>query len=173
MVKVEHYFRTPLVILTPDLCPPEPSRSVLISATCDGFTATGKGPEMTYTLPADKQVTLKVEFLDAKGNHATVDGDPRWSSSNEDVATATATAGNPWLADLKPVSVGTCQVIVEADADTGEGVREVVFTMDVSVVGGEAVIGTISPASDPANPSQGGEGGGAPGGPTAQPKARG
>lgn len=133
--------------------PATPSGSVLISATCDGFTATGKGPEMAYTLPADKQVTLKVEFLDAKGNHATVDGDPTWSSSNEDVATATATPGNPWLAQLMPVAPGTCQVLCEADADLGDGVREVLCTMDVEVVGGEAVIGTISPASDPAPPS--------------------
>ena len=71
--------------------PATPSGSVLISATCDGFTATGKGPEMAYTLPADKQVTLKVEFLDAKGNHATVDGDPTWSPLGGTIAYSQST----------------------------------------------------------------------------------
>jgi hypothetical protein len=153
--KIEISFGSPLVILTPDLCP-KPSGWVEMSATCDGFTVTARGPEMAYKLPADKQVTLKVEFLDAKGNHATIDGDPSWSSSNDEIATVTAAPGNPFLAQLMPVAVGTCQVVCEADADLGEGSREVLCTMDVEIVGGEAVIGTISPASEPAPPSPGG-----------------
>jgi hypothetical protein len=154
--KVEISFGSPLVILTPDLTVPE--SMVVITATCDGFTATAKGPAMAYTLPADKQVTLQVEFLDAKGNHATIDGDPVWASSDDAVATAAAAPGNPFLAQLLPVAPGNCQVTCEADADLGDGVREVLCTMDVTVVGGEAVIGTITPAGDAAPISPGGPG---------------
>jgi hypothetical protein len=159
-IRLDHHlhFDTPIWLSVIELepPPPPPSGSVVISAKIEGFVVTAKGPHMAYTLPADKQVLLKVEFLDAKGNHATVDGDPSWSSSDPNVATAEATPGNPWLADLKPVSVGTCQVKVEADADLGEGVRPVLCTMDVEVVGGEAVVGVISPASEQAPPSPGG-----------------
>jgi hypothetical protein len=110
-----------------------------------------------YTLPNDKQVTLKVEFLDAKGNHAVVDSDPIWSSSDTNVAVVTVSPGNPYLANLSGgPAIGTAQVIVKADADLGEGVREVMCTLDVEIVGGEAVVGTISPASEPAPPSPGG-----------------
>lgn len=150
-------FDTPLVLIhTP---PPEPGPGAVvavITATMPPFTVTAKGPRMAYTLPVDKQVTLKVEFLDAKGNHATVDGDPAWSSSNTGIATAKATPGNPWLAQLLPVKPGNCQVVVKADADLGGGMREIMCTMDVTVVAGEAVVGQITPASDPAPPSAGG-----------------
>ena len=122
--------------------PAPPSGSVTISATLDGFTA--KGSDMAYTLPADKQVTLKVEFLDAKGNHATVDGDLGLVFLEPEVATATAAPGNPYIAQLMPVAPGSCQVVVEADADTGDGVKEVVCTMDVEVVGGEAGSGRLA-----------------------------
>ena len=111
---------------------------------------------MAYTLPNGQQVLLKVEFLDDEGNHATIDGKPQWSSSNPDVAKVTVTPGNPYLAELLGDSVGNAQVIVQADADLGDGTREVVCTLDVSIVGGEAVIGQITPASEPAPPSQGG-----------------
>jgi hypothetical protein len=82
-----------------------------------------------YTLPNDKQVTLKVEFLDAK---------------------VTVSTGNPQIANLKAgTATGLAQVIVTADADLGDGIKEIICTMDVEVVGGEAVVGTISPASEP------------------------
>jgi hypothetical protein len=36
-----------------------------------------------------------------------------------------------------------------ADADLGEGVSEIVCTMDVEVVAGTAVVGTITPTGEP------------------------
>lgn len=157
---IDHHlhFDTPirLVVTEP---PPEPPGAVVITAQAGGFTVTAKGPQMAYTLPADMQVLLKVQFQDSKGNPATIDGDPVWSSSDTAIATATATPGNPFLAQLMPgTDIGNCQVKVEADADLGEGVRPVLCTMDVTVVGGEAVVGVISPSGEPAPPSPGGPG---------------
>lgn len=154
---IDHHlhFDTPirLVIEQP---PPEPPGAVVITAQVGGFIVTAKGPKMAYTLPADLQVTLQVQFQDSKGNPATIDGNPTWSSSDTAIATVAATPGNPFLAQLLPGELGNCQVKVEADADLGEGVRAVLCTMDVTVVGGEAVVGVISPASEPAPPSPGG-----------------
>lgn len=114
---------------------------------------------MAYTLQDGLQVLLKVEFLDAGGNHAKVDGDPRWSSSNPENCTVTVTPGNPYLATLLGVQPGEAQVIVEADADLDEGEeRQIVCTMDVSIVAGEAVVGVISPSGEPSPPSPGGPG---------------
>ena len=39
---------------------------------------------------------------------------------------------------------GTAQITATADADLGEGVRELITLLDVNVVAGEAVAGTIS-----------------------------
>jgi hypothetical protein len=154
-LELHHRFDTPLRLIIET---PEPSGAVWITSVTGGFTLKAKGPEMAYTLPVGMQVQLKVEFLDAAGNHATVDGDPSWSSSNAEVCSVTAAPGNPYLATLLGVDVGAAQVIVEADADIGDGVREVVCTLDVSIVAGEAVIGVISPSGDPAPPSPGGPG---------------
>jgi hypothetical protein len=137
---------------------PEPTGAVWVSATFGGVTVTAKGPSMAYTLPVGLQVQLKVEFLDAAGNHAKVDGDPMWSSSNPDICSVAAEPGNPYLAHLLGVDIGAAQVIVEADADLGDGVREVVCTLDVNIVAGEAVIGVITPSGEPAPPSPGGPG---------------
>ena len=87
-----------------------------------------------YTLPNDKRVDVKVEYQDAKGNAATVDGDVVWSSSDTNVATITP--GD---------ALGQVQITATADADLGDGVVEIICTMDVTVVGGQAVIGVISP----------------------------
>ena len=50
---------------------------------------------------------------------------------------------------LKPGDqIGDCQISCKADADMGEGVRELVTLLDVTVVGGEAVAGTITPVGE-------------------------
>lgn len=111
---------------------------------------------MAYTLQNDMQVLLQVQFQDVDGNPAKVDGDPVWSSSDDLVASITPAAGNPFLATLLGTGMGNAQVIVEADADTGDGVRSLVCTLDVTIIAGEAVGGVISPAGEPSPPSPGG-----------------
>lgn len=154
-------FKGPLRLILDQDPLPEPSGPVAIITTKldGGFTLTAKGSHMAYTLPDGLQVNLKVQYQDAAGNPAHIDGNPVWSSSNPEVATITPTPGNPFIANLLAVSIGTAQVIVKADADLDDDEqRTLVSTLDVEVVAGEAVSGTISPAGEPAPPSPGGPG---------------
>jgi hypothetical protein len=110
---------------------------------------------MAYTLAADKKVELQISYVDANGNPAVVDGAVTWESSNPDIATIepSATPPGPGVAAvvwLTPgTDVGNVQVAARADADLGSGVREIVTPLDVTVVGGEAVAGTITPVGEP------------------------
>lgn len=114
------------------------------------FVITTKGDHMAYTLPVDHQVDVQVAYVDSKGNVATVDGAPVWSSSDETLVTVTANAEDAFKATVKPVGpAGNVQVNVKVDADLGEGVRELITLMDVTLVAGEAVTGTITPVGAP------------------------
>jgi hypothetical protein len=117
------------------------------STTINGITITGKAETMAYTLPADKVVDVKVSYVDANQNPAVVDGPVQWASSNTDIAMVTPNASDSQLANIAPggVTIGTCQISCMADADLGEGVRQLITTMDLTVVAGEAVAGTIEP----------------------------
>lgn len=97
-----------------------------------------------FTLPDDKTAAATVAFVDAKGNPAVVEGAPVWSSSDPAVLSVVA-AADGMSAIVTPVGpLGSAQVKVEADADTGEGVVPVILLGDVEVVAGQAVGGTIS-----------------------------
>lgn len=110
------------------------------------FTTTLKGDHMAYTLPIDHQVGVQVQYVDAKGNPATVDGAPEWESSNPSILAVTPDDPSGMTATVVPLgTVGNAQVTVTADADMGGGVREIVTLMDVTTVAGEAVAGTITP----------------------------
>jgi hypothetical protein len=128
--------------------PPEPSQAgVRVSSTIDGITVKGTAP-MAYTLPNDKEVALNIAYVDAKGNPAMVDGDVEWSSSDDTICTVTAKPGNQAMnAMVVPADkIGNAQISAKADADMGEGVKEIITLFDLTVVGGEAVAGTITPA---------------------------
>ena len=104
---------------------------------------------MAFVLPADRQVEVQVSYVDANGNPAVVDGDVSWSSSDEQIATVIVNASNTTIATVRPATnIGNVQVSAVADADLGAGVRELVTLLDVTVVGGEAVAGTITPTGE-------------------------
>jgi hypothetical protein len=129
---------------------PPPDIECVIETRYEGFTARGKGFSMAYTLPADKMITVRVDYVDAQGHPAVVDGDVSWDSSAPEVATATVDPGDSHLCTIVPgTTLGTTQVSAHADADLGSGVRALVTTLDVTTVAGEAVAGTISPVGDP------------------------
>lgn len=142
-------FATPLQLIVQQTPPPEPSKAgVWVESTCDGLTVKGMAPIM-YTLPNDKSVQLKITYVDAKGNPAKVDGDVEWTSSDEDIC-GIATTGDSTLVTLIPGSkVGQCQIKATADADLGEGVKEIITPFDLEVVAGSAVAGTITPTGEP------------------------
>jgi hypothetical protein len=105
---------------------------------------------MVYKLPDDKKVDVKVSYVDAKGNAASVDGPVEWASSDAAIVSVTVSTDDPSQATVAGVGpVGQAQVTVTADADLGEGVRQIVTTMDVEIIAGEAVAGTISPVGEP------------------------
>jgi hypothetical protein len=131
------------------LRPPPPDWDCIISARFEGFTATAKGKQMAYTLPSGNQVQVRVEYVDANGHPATVDGDVRWDTSAANVAAVTVDSGDSNVATIASATdLGTAQISATADADLGSGVRELVCTLDVTVVAGEAVAGTISPTGE-------------------------
>jgi hypothetical protein len=109
---------------------------------------TAKGAHMAYTLPIDKLIVVQVGYTDAHGNAATVDS-VAWSSSNGSVLTL-QDPNDPTICTITPQGeVGSCQVTADADADLGQGVRHLLTLFDITLVGGEAVAGTIVVTADP------------------------
>lgn len=125
-----------------------PLGHVEITLTFDQFTITAKGDVM-YNLPADHTVQMQVAYVDAGGNPATIDNDVVWSSSDANIVSVQVDAINSMICRVTPVGVGQAQVTATVDADIGDGVRELVTLADITVVGGEAVAGTIEPVGAP------------------------
>lgn len=103
---------------------------------------------MAYNLPDGNLVVVAVGYVDAQGDEAEVDGDVAWASSEDAIATATVDPDDSAICTISSVSLGTAQISATADADLGDGTRSLVCTLDVTVVAGEAVAGTIFPISD-------------------------
>lgn len=101
---------------------------------------------MAFLLRADQKVSASVAFLDSQGNPAKVDGVPAWGSSDEGVVSVTAEADG-LSALIVANSVGLAQVNVKADADLGEGMKEIVGTLDLDIVSGEAVSVVLTPGT--------------------------
>jgi hypothetical protein len=126
--------------------PPAP----IVTVTYEGFTATAKGDHMAYTLPVDHFITVQVAYVDAGGNPAAIDGDVTWTSSNPTIAVAEPDPGDDTICKVTPTgALGSAQVVAQADADLGQGVRTLLTTLDVTLVAGEAVAGVINVVGDP------------------------
>jgi len=96
------------------------------------------------------KVGLQVAYVDANGNPAKVDGDPRWEESDKNIILLQVDPQNAFQATLHTVGpLGQAQVKVGADADLGEGVKPIISLLDVEVVAGEAVAGVITPVGAP------------------------
>jgi len=133
------------------LTPPTPEVQCFVMVTYEQFIITAKGTNMAYTLPADHFVKVQVSYVDRDGNPAAVDN-IAWSSDPPTIISAQVDGSDPTMVTVTPVgAVGNAQVTATADADLGEGVTALVTTMDITVVAGQAVAGTISPVG-PAEP---------------------
>jgi|SRR5215475_14291576 len=118
----------------------------LVTVRYGAFTITARGNHMSYTLPSRMQVHAQVAYVDAAGNPAVVDGDVTWASSNDLIVAVTTNTADTTKVLIAGVGLaGQAQVTATADADLGDGVRTLVTTMDVEVIAGEAVAGTITP----------------------------
>ncbi len=103
-----------------------------------------------FVLTDMQKVAVSVAFVDAAGNPARVDGVPAWSSSDESILTVAAAEGGLSAEVVTVGPLGAAQIVVRADADLGEGVREIIATQGFEVVGSEAVaanftVGTPEP----------------------------
>jgi len=98
---------------------------------------------MSFILTIDQQVNCTVAFLDSSGNPAAVDGIPVWSSSDDTIATVTASADG-MSADVVSAGIGQAQISVTADADLGSGTQQLIGLLDLQVVGGMAVMVQIT-----------------------------
>jgi hypothetical protein len=130
----------------------EPKGYALVTLQYDGLTTvTARGENMAYTLPDGNAVKVKISYVDAQGNPARVDGAVEWSSSDTGIATVQVDPNDTSLATVAASgTIGQVQVVAKADADLGAGVRELVTMMDVEVIAGEAVAGTIAPVGESA-----------------------
>jgi len=127
-----------------------PRGTCVIKTTYNGFVTIAKGFEMSYNLPADHFVNVQVSYVDSRGNPAAVDGPVTWAVAPEGIVTVTPDSVNSSECTITPVgALGNAQVSATADADLGEGVTTLVTLLDVSVVAGEAVAGTIAPVGPP------------------------
>lgn len=93
-----------------------------------------------------QNLPLSIEIQTLKGKPAKVDGIPAWKSSDEAVGTLDV-AADGMSALFKSVAAGSCSVDVSVDADLGEGVRPILGSLDIQVVGDEAAIVTITAGS--------------------------
>ncbi len=94
-------------------------------------------------LTDEQKVGLSVAYETAGGNPATVDGKPVWASSNEEVLKLEVSEDG-FSAVAVSGALGSAQVTVTADADLGEGTREVLAIGDFEVVAAEAALAKIT-----------------------------
>jgi len=149
LTRVEIVFGNVLKIMEVAEEPLPVGRSFLIIKYED-FIITTEGDRVMYTLPVDHTVKMQVAYTDANGNPATIDGDVSWESSDISLAVVNVNADDSTICRVVPVgSVGQVQVTAKADADLGDGVRELLTVCDIEMVGGEAVAGSIQPVGAP------------------------
>ncbi len=106
---------------------------------------------MAFKLPLDKRAHVQVAYVDKAGNPAVVDGEVEWASSDESIAYVTPDENDSTKCAVTPSmegNVGQVQISATADADLGDGLDELVTIMDVEVIGGQAVGGTITPVGE-------------------------
>lgn len=105
---------------------------------------------MSQELKVTQQVKVSVQFQDRLGNPAKVDGVPKWFTDNSELVAIAPDADGMGVL-VRPVGpLGICTVSVRADADLGEGVREIAGYVEFELVGGdaEAVKLAVGPAED-------------------------
>jgi hypothetical protein len=145
-------FETPLRVAVSVVEPLAPTGVVAVvrASFGGGLVCISKGPNMAYVLPDGMQCHVAISYVDAEGNPAQVDGAIHWESSNTECADVfVASDAETTTATIRAKTLGTTQISARADADLGDGVKEIVTTMDIEVVAGEAVAGSISPTGAP------------------------
>lgn len=94
--------------------------------------------KVTQSLPVSLSIT------DKKGNAAKVDGAPVWAVTDESLASLSV-AEDGMSATVTPIGpIGSFSVQVKADADLGEGVKEIIGELAVELSAGDAEVIALS-----------------------------
>jgi len=138
--QLEINFGTPLRIVVAL----EEQQPVPCLTITDGLFSYTARSDVMYTMPITHTVNLQVAYVDAGGNPAVVDS-VVWASSNNDIVTVQQDATDPTKCLIASTdNVGTSQVTATADVRMGPEVKNLISLLDVTIVAGEAVAGTIS-----------------------------
>ena len=105
--------------------------------------ARGFSPMSTIITDTQK-VIVSVTFQDKKGNPATIDGLPEWSSSDPTIATVEPSEDGYSATVFAVGPIGHSQIAVSADARLGEEVNIITGLLELDVVGGEAVSANLT-----------------------------
>src|SRR6516165_2044882 len=94
---------------------------------------------VSYNLASGMQCKIRVDYVDAAGNPAVVDGEVAWASSDDTIAAVFVSSTDSQDAVIRTIGpIGQVQITATADADLGAGVRNIITPMDVTIVAGEA-----------------------------------
>lgn len=126
---------------------PTPGLRVKLTATYENFSATGDG-NMAYTLPVDKGLQVAVAYTDANGNPVDLpQGNVSWESSDDALLFVKPDTQDDQKALLMPQgTLGSAQVTCTGKNADG---TSVLATLDVTLVAGNAITGTIQPVGEP------------------------
>jgi hypothetical protein len=128
----------------------KPPAASVIRFYVDEGGITKRVVKMFLKVTEQKSVLLRIK--DNFGNSASVDGLPAWALTDPALADIEP-AADGMSALLKPKGqLGSCKIQVKADADLGEGVREILGELDVEFLSGEAVVLELSEGELPQAP---------------------
>ncbi|MBR0879614.1 hypothetical protein ACVMGC_001012 [Bradyrhizobium barranii subsp. barranii] len=145
--RIEIVFAGPLWIM--EVSEP-PKIHALLTIKYGDFIIRADGDKVMYTLPVDKMTSMQVSYVDAQNNPAEIDGEVVWASSDDDILVVTTDPADSTICSVTPGGqVGQAQVTATADADLGQGTRQLITVCDIEVVAGEAVAGSIQPLGEP------------------------
>ena len=94
---------------------------------------------MSLVLTDVQKVDLSVTPVDARGNPGVLDGVPVWSTSDDTLVDVTPSDDGLSATIVAKGPLGTCQISVTADADLGEGVKEIAGVLDIEIKGSATV----------------------------------
>lgn len=75
-----------------------------------------------------------IEFLKPDGTKGNVDGVPTWSTSRPDLITIIPYEDGYSAEIVSTGAIGTASIMVSADADLGDGVKEIIVTDQVQFI---------------------------------------
>jgi hypothetical protein len=125
-----------------------------MSLSLEGGYVVQGGDLMALTLTSVQQAALSISAVDAKGNLAPVEN-VVFQGSDPNIIVVRADPADQTKATVLARTVGTAQVTVTADADIGEGEKELMGLLDVEVVAAEAVALSITAGTPEEQPAGG------------------